>query len=543
MNHQQPAAEVTGPVTDGPAIAPPTLPAVLARHASLTPGKTAIICRQRSVSYAELDIESGRTAQAILASGLQRGSRISYLGKESERYYEVVFACAKSGAVMVPINWRLTATEVTHIISDSGTELIFTEEQFRPVVERVIEDLGGNVRVVSLDGPPDEFQSDDFRRFKADVGAIPGPPVRWPRSDDAFVQMYTSGTTGLPKGVVLAQRSFFAVRDALAAAGLDWIDWRPGDVNLIGIPGFHIGGLWWAMQAFIAGVTNVALRAFISSDAVHEIREHGVTTTCVVPAMLQMMLDEPASRDGGLSTLRKVVYGGAPISASLLRRGMDVLGCEFAQIYGLTETGNTAVCLPPSEHVPNRGRLQAAGRPYPGFQIKIIDSDGRELPADEIGEVCIQTPAHMLGYWNLPEATAATLVDGWIHTGDAGFLDREGFVFIRDRIKDTIIIAGENVYPAEIENALGRHPAVREVAVVGIPHERWGEAAHAYIVLEPGQQVSTRALLSSAREHLADFKIPTSVDYIDRLPRNPSGKVLRRTLRDQFWQEMARQVN
>ena len=537
---QQQMAGVTVPATDGPAIPPPTLPAVLARHASLTPATTAIICRQRSVSYAELHTESGRTARAILASGLQRGSRISYLGKEFERYYEVVFACAKSGAVMVPINWRLTATEVTHIIRDSGTELVFTEQQFRPVVDQVIQDLGGaaGVTVISLDGPDDEF-----RRFKDDVTAIPCPPVRWARADDAFVQMYTSGTTGLPKGVVLAQRSFFAVRDALAAAGLDWIDWRTGDVNLIGIPGFHIGGLWWAMQAFIAGVTNVALREFISSDAVHEIREHGVTTTCVVPAMLQMMLDEPASRDGGLSTLRKVVYGGAPISETLLQRGMDVLGCEFAQIYGLTETGNTAVCLPPSEHLPDRGRLQAAGRPYPGFQIKIIDGDGRELPTDEIGEVCIRTPAHMLEYWNLPEATATTLVDGWIHTGDAGFLDRDGFVFIRDRIKDTIIIAGENVYPAEIENALNRHPAVREVAVVGIPHERWGEAAHAYIVLEPGQQVSTRALLSSAREHLADFKIPTSVDYIDRLPRNPSGKVLRRTLRDQFWQEMARQVN
>lgn len=539
MKQQQQAARVTVSATDGPSIPPPTLPAVLARHASLTPAKTAIICRQRSVSYAELHTESGRTARAILASGLQRGSRISYLGKESERYYEVVFACAKSGAVMVPINWRLTATEVAHIIRDSGTELIFTEQQFRPVVEQVIQDLGGSagVTVVSLDGPDDEF-----RRFKDDVTEIACPPVRWARADDAFVQMYTSGTTGLPKGVVLAQRSFFAVRDALAAAGLDWIDWRPGDVNLIGIPGFHIGGLWWAMQAFIAGVTNVALRAFISSDAVHEIREHGVTTTCVVPAMLQMMLDEPASRDG-LSTLRKVVYGGAPISETLLQLGMDVLGCEFAQIYGLTETGNTAVCLPPSEHVPDRGRLQAAGRPYPGFQIKIIDGDGRELPTDEIGEVCIRTPAHMLEYWNLPEATATTLVDGWIHTGDAGFLDQDGFVFIRDRIKDTIIIAGENVYPAEIENALNRHPAVREVAVVGIPHERWGEAAHAYIVLEPGQQVSTRALLSSARDHLADFKIPTSVHYIDRLPRNPSGKVLRRTLRDQFWQEMARQVN
>ncbi|HEX6160712.1 MAG TPA: long-chain-fatty-acid--CoA ligase, partial [Thermoanaerobaculia bacterium] len=451
--------------------------------------------------------------------------------KESESYYDILFGCAKSGAVLVPINWRLTRTEVTHILRDSCAELLFVEKEFLPLADDVRSDLRN---VVVLDG-------DGFAQWKAphddtDLVAHGG-------ADDPIAQIYTSGTTGLPKGVVLAQRSFFKVRDALASRQLDWIDWREGDVSLIGIPGFHIGGLWWAMQGFCAGVTNVAMRMFVSADAVTLIRRHGVTTTCLVPAMMQMILAEPGVVRGSLPTLRKIVYGGSPISETLLQRCIEIIGCAFAQIYGLTETGNTAVCLPPSEHVIGNERLKAAGRPYPGFELKIIDSEGNVLPPREVGEVCIKTPAHMLEYWGLPEATARTLVDGWLHSGDAGYLDEEGYVFICDRIKDTIIVAGENVYPVEIENALAKHEAVAEAAVVGIPDERWGEGIHAVVALRPGCDVSPRQLMLHLRGHIADFKMPTSYDFIDRLPRNPSGKLLRRVLRDRHWEHLDRKVN
>jgi acyl-CoA synthetase (AMP-forming)/AMP-acid ligase II len=361
--------------------------------------------------------------------------------------------------------------------------------------------------------------------------------------DDPVAQIYTSGTTGLPKGVVLPHRSFFAIRDALARDGLDWIDWRPGDVNLVCVPGFHIGGLWWAVQAFNAGVTNVALRMFTSRQALEEIRRHRVTTTCLVPAMLQLLLAERSVSTADFASLRKVVYGGSPIAEALLARALDLIGCEFAQIYGLTETGNTAVCLPPDQHVPGSPRLAAAGRAYPGVELRVVAPDGTPLPPDEVGEIRIRTPARMLEYWQLPDATAATLVDGWIRTGDAGLIDADGYLYIRDRIKDVIIVAGENVYPAEIENALSRHPAVAEAAVVGVPDERWGEGIHAFVAFRDGAAATPRELMLALRGSVADFKLPTSYEFIDRLPRNPSGKVLRRELRDRFWQHTARKVN
>lgn len=227
-----------------------------------------------------------------------------------------------------------------------------------------------------------------------------------------------------------------------------------------------------------------------------------------------------------------MVYGGSPIAESLLRQGLETMGCEFAQIYGLTETGNTAVCLPPAAHHGGGGLLRAAGRPYPGFGVKIVDDKGEVLPAGETGEICLRTPAHMVEYWRLPEATAKTLVDGWIHTGDAGYLDTDGYVFVCDRIKDLIIRAGENVYPAEIENALAAHPAVSDVAVIGVPDEHWGEAAKAFVALRPGHTGTVRELRRFLRDCLAEFKIPTMYEFVDTIPRNPSGKILRRTLRD-----------
>ncbi|HEY9370009.1 fatty acid--CoA ligase [Streptomyces sp.] len=508
-------------------------------HAAHHADRVALVCEGREVTYAALHRESNRTARALLAAGIERGSRVAYLGKESEDYYEVFFACAKTGAVLVPINWRLTAAEVEHILRDSGAELLFVEREYADAVDRIRAELPARPTVVGLDGG--EERGSGLRAWKAgqpddDLDVSAGP-------DDPIAQIYTSGTTGLPKGVVLAHRSFFAIRDLIAEHGLDWIDWHPGDVSLISIPGFHVAGIWWAMQAFNAGVTSVAMRMFAAHDAVRLIREHGVTTTCAVPAMLQMMLSEPGVGRDDFASLRKVTYGGSPISETLMLQCVEVLGCQVGQLYGLTESGNTALVLPPADHLPGSSRLRSAGRPWPGVEVMIAADDGAALPPGEIGEICLKTPAVMVEYWGMKEATDQTLAGGWLHSGDAGYVDEDGYVYVCDRIKDTVIVAGENVYPAEVENALCTHPAVAEAAVIGVPDERWGEAVRAFVVLRPGAAAKPRELKLHLQGRIADFKSPAGYEFIERVPRNPSGKILRRELRERFWSGRDRQVN
>ncbi|MGH3943105.1 MAG: fatty acid--CoA ligase [Pseudonocardiaceae bacterium] len=524
---------------DNPWRAPHTLAASIARQAEQRPDSVALHCEGREVSYQQLHRESNRTAHALHAAGLTPGDRVAYLGKESEHYYEIVLGCAKSGAVLVPINWRLTPGEVDHILRDSDTRLLFVEREFTGIAQRIRPSLPTLGTIVALDSA--QARATGFLGWKADQPDTDLDRIAEPA--DPVVQIYTSGTTGLPKGVVLPNHCFFTFGAAMVEHGLHWMDWRAEDISLISLPGFQIAGLSWAMQGLTAGMTNVIMRMFVSQEALELIDRLGITTTFVAPAMLQMLLAEPSAGPDSFRSLRKVVYGGSPISQTLLRQCLEVIGCEFLQIYASTETGNVAVCLPPTDHYPGSPLLGAAGKAYPGVQVKIIDGAGRMLPPGESGEICVRTPAHMLEYWRLPESTAQTLVDGWIHTGDAGHLNTDGYLFVGDRIKDMIIVAGQNVYPAEVEDALSRHPAVADVAVIGIPDERWGEAIHACVVLRPGQRATGRELMVSLNGRLAGYKVPTSYDFVEGLPRNPAGKVLRRTLRDPFWRHLDRQVN
>lgn len=506
-----------------------TLAATSSTHARDRADHPAIICEDRTVTYRELHLASNRIAHALHCAGARRGTRVGYLARESEHYYTVILACAKLGAVLVPVNWRLTASEVDHILRDSGAEIQFVESDFWSVVEGVRAHLPGLRDVIRLDEPGVRDHGRGLHTWstgasESDVDGGAGP-------DDAVVQIYTSGTTGLPKGVVLANRAFFTLPAAMRDAGVSWIDWLPDDVSLISLPGLGIAGIGWFMHGFNAGATNVIMRFFEPQEAVRLVQTLGVTTTFAAPAMLQMMLAERGVTRETLSSLRKIAYGAAPISEALLRRCLDVFDCEFAQIYSSTEAGSVAVCLPPEAHKPGSPLLRAAGKVCPGNTLKVIDQDGRTLPTGQIGQVCIRTPARMLGYWNKPEATARTIIDGWLQMGDAGYLDENGYLYLCDRINDTIIVAGQNIYPAEVEKQLGSHPAVADVAVVGVPDPRWGEAVHACVVLRADASVTPRRLMLFLRGRLADYKIPAAYHFVTGLPRNPAGKVLRREVR------------
>lgn len=504
----------------------------LCHHSETRPEHIAVMTPDGpALSYRQLDQNSSRVAAGFLSLGIREGDRVAYVGKERPSYWEALFACVKLGAVIVPVDWRLTPAEVEHILQDSGA---------RAVIIDADHPMAGKTGVTELHA--DKARWEEWRDSTAAVTTCRLPGFE-PTPDTAMAQLYTSGTTGLPKGVVLAHRSWFAVRNALHDSGRDWITFEEGDICYVGIAGFHIGGLWYATQTFNAGQTIFSAPEFRPDLARNYFRDFGVTNAILVPAMMASIAQLTPPDPAAFTKMRQVIYGGAPISDAVLEDCLRVFDARFAQIYGLTETGNTACCLPPEEHYPGSPRLKAAGHPYPGFEARIVDCDGTVLGPHEVGEVHLRTPARMLGYWHLPEATAETLVDGWIHTGDAGYIDEDGFVFIQDRFKDMILVGGENVFPAEIERSIARHPAVADAAVIGVPDERSGEAVLAFIEAAPGQQPTTRDLMMFLKDHLAPFKRPTRWEFVAEIPRNPSGKILRRDLRESYWAGRERQVN
>jgi long-chain acyl-CoA synthetase len=516
-----------------------TLPELIRWQAANQPDRLALCDGDRTVSYAALDQRSCRIAQALYQRGLGARERVAILDRDHADVYAVVFGIAKAGGVVLGLNWRLTAPELAFQLQDAGARVLFVGPAFAAAARDLVAACADLRSVITFGAAPGaDWPTLDAVLDETPV-ADPGVTVA---AEDVAVQMYTSGTTGRPKGVMLAHRSFFAVVGSMRAAGDRWIGWREDDVTICGMPSFHIGGLWWAMTTFWAGACLVVLDAFAGWKVLRRIERHLVTKACLVPAMIQVCLSEPECAQTDLGSLDCVVYGGSPIPKPVLEQALRTFRCGFAQIYGLTETGNTAVCLRPADHA-RPELLAAAGRPYPGVRVKIVDDAGRELPAGATGEICIHSPANMLGYHGSADATAATLRDGWVHTGDAGHVDAEGYVFVSDRKKDMICSAGENVFPAEVESVLSGHPAVAEIGVIGVPDDSWGEVVHAVVVPRPGQSVTLADLQAFARGRLADFKLPRALSLAESLPRTPSGKIRKAELRAPFWRGRERRVN
>jgi long-chain acyl-CoA synthetase len=313
------------------------------------------------------------------------------------------------------------------------------------------------------------------------------------------------------------------------------------------MPCFHIAGAGWGIICLMNGAHSVLLREVDLEAILRDIPKYGVTHAVYVPAVLQLLVGIPGVENTDFSSLDTILYGASPISEDVLVKSIEVFGCRFLQAYGLTETDGAVVLLPPEDHDvggPNAHRLRAAGLPMPGVELKVVDNDGKECAVGDVGEVWIRSPSNMDGYWNMPEATAASMTpDGWFLSGDAGYLDADGYLYIHDRIKDMIISGGENIYPAEVESALMGHPAVADVAVIGVPDETWGEAVKAVVVRVPYADVTAHELMSFSRERLAHYKCPTSVDWTEVLPRNPSGKIVKTDLREPYWKGEERRVH
>ncbi|MBL8538650.1 MAG: long-chain-fatty-acid--CoA ligase [Hyphomonadaceae bacterium] len=505
-------------------------------HARVRPNDIALVCGERSVTYGELDRQASAAARALLAEKIKPGARIAWLDLNSERTHEMLFACAKVKAVFCPVNWRLSPAELQQVIADSEAELLFVGSRFFEAAGAI---AAPRLRkTIATDGARAGW--DDYTDWRERHA---GPdPKRSSAPKDPAIQIYTSGATGQPKGVVLSAGGLLTTGKECTGE-MAWNDWSAGDVSLLTMPCFHIAGLRWGVMSLLPGARTVIMPEFSPDGVLHEIVKHRVTRLFLAPTAIRLVLEEAKRQPIDFSSLKIVWYGASPMPASLLADAMATFGCGFLQTYGMTETGAQATFLPPADHRTGGEQLRSAGKALPGVRLRIVDAQGRTLSAGKPGEICIKSPSNMLGYWRRAAETRAALRDGWMHTGDAGFMDRDGYVYIQDRIKDMIVSGGENVYSAEVENALASHPAIAEAAVIGVPDETWGEAVKAIVVLKPGCAVSAQEVVAHVKEQIAAYKAPKSVDFVEALPKNSVGKVLKGRLREQYWGGRERMVN
>ncbi|WP_432767813.1 MAG: fatty acid--CoA ligase [Sphingopyxis sp.] len=504
------------------------------RHwAEAAPTRTALTEEDREYDFAALDALTAGVATMLADLGLAKGDRIAWIGKNSDLYVLLFFGAARMGVVMVPIGWRLAGDEWAYIVNDTRAKLLFTGPGFDDAVAAIRGQLDHVEQVIGADEARSRIAAAPRRDF-----APSGP-------DDAVLQLYTSGTTGRPKGAILSNRNLFGLRLPNLEGGEPWTRWDEGEGVLVAMPCAHIGGTGLNVMALAAGVASHVLAEFDTDRVLDLVQQGRITRFFMVPAALHLLLQNTRCASTDFSRLKYILYGAAPIPLELLRACIQTFGADFIQAYGMTETTGTVIMLPPEDHDPNgNARMRSAGRPMKGVEVRIVDTDGNDVAPGAVGEIITRSSNNMLGYWNLPDATASTLdADGWVHTGDAGYMDGDGYIFIHDRMKDMIITGGENVYPAEVESAIFGHPQILEVAVIGIPDAKWGESVKAVCVPRPGMTVDEADIIAWARDRIAPYKCPRSVDVIAALPRNASGKILRKDLRAPYWEGRERMVN
>jgi acyl-CoA synthetase (AMP-forming)/AMP-acid ligase II len=506
------------------------LPELVRRHARERGRSPALTCHGRTVTYAELDSRTNRLARALL-SAADAGARIGSLTRPVSEAGEVLVACTKAGLVAVPMNWRLAGPELLAVVQDAEPSVLITEPEFLPAALALRAAMPSLTVWVTGDGEPADAAS-----YEEQIAAhADDDPGLGRDSDTVMLLLYTSGTTGRPKGVQLTHRGFHSDEATLAEYG-----WHEESVAVCAMPVFHIAGIGWLGSVLAAAAHALMVPEFEPQAVVDTMVERGVSHAFFVPSILQMMTELPGIDERQFPRLTTIGYGGSSITPALLRRSIQVFDCGFVQKYGLTETVGSTARLLAHEHDadgPRRHLLKSAGRPLHDVRMRIADpATGQSLPPGSVGEIQVASRHNTPGYRNRPDADAELFTaDGWLRTGDAGYLDEDGYLFLTDRIKDMVITGGENVYPIEVESVLAEHPAVAEVAVIGLPHPRWGEQVTAVVVPRAGVERPTeQELIDFTRDRIASYKKPGRVHLVDTLPLTPSGKVLKRALREQF---------
>jgi long-chain acyl-CoA synthetase len=490
-------------------------------------------------SWAEFGDRVARLAAALAGLGARPGDRIGILAMNSGMYLECMMAAWWLGAAINPVNIRWSAAEIAYSLDDCETKLLLIDENFAPLAAELRGRAGA---LTTLIHTGEGAAPEGMLSYETLIEAA--APIADSRAGGASLAgvFYTGGTTGHPKGVCLTHHGLLS--NALGA--LLEVPFAEDEVAMVAAPLFHLAGTCIALRAILRGCRTVLLPGFNAPAVMRAIAREQVSFTLLVPTMIQMLVDHPEFSEHDLSSLRRIMYGASPIGEGLLMRAMARLPqAQFIQSYGLTETSGPFTILPARYHTPEGrqpDRLRSAGRPFWGMDMRIVDPDGETAPNGQVGEIALRGFGIMPGYWNKPEQTKAALRDGWLHSGDAGFMDDEGFLFIVDRVKDMIVSGGENVYSTEVESAITKHPAVAACAVFGIPSERWGEAVHAVVVLKDGQEVSAEAIRAHCKTLIAGYKCPGSVEFRDSLPVSGAGKTLKHVLREPFWQGMDRRV-
>ena len=507
-------------------------------YARNTPAQACLTQGEVSHSYGETDATANQLARGLLDLGVEKGQRVGVLGENSYEHLVLLMAASKIGAVTVPLNYRLAPAELAFVIADARTRVLLVLDGMESLLEALLEQLPADLTVMTRDYPDTLLWQDCASQFAASA-----PESKVDR-EDAFIQLYTSGTTGNPKGVVSSHFNIVSLTMMNNVGMTQRPD--PGTAGIVCAPLFHIGGAGSVVSGIYNGQHTILHRSFDPVNLLDDIERYPVTSIFLVPAMIMAILAVPGVEQRDFSRIKQIFYGASPISETLLRRALQVFQCDFSQMYGMTETTGTVVGLSPADHrLALAGKpelLRSCGRPSVGARARVMDPQGNPVAAGEIGEIWLRSDTNMIGYYNLPEATAANLTDGWVHTGDAGYMDEEGYLYLKDRIKDVVVSGAENIYPVEIENALAQHEAVADVAVIGVPDEKFGEALLAFVVTKPGLNLTLDEMISFCRDKIAGYKIPRQMEVVQELPRNPSGKILKKVLREPFWQDKDRAI-